>query len=132
MKTPLTLNEALVWSTLDPRPVIFYDKKNDTYLAAWNGTLMTHKQALLIASSIFFDIWPSPKMKSSAFNEFKQLYYSNAFGITPWGTITSNPNHHFSILHLKIYQHFEEKLKSLPISPSEVLSWFSLSEKQYD
>ena len=128
---PSTLSEAKFWSTMDPSPVIFYDKKNDAHLACWNGLLMTHKQALVIASSIFYNIWPSPKMKASIFEEFKRLYYSNAFGTKSWDTVERGADNHFKYLHVKIFQHFKDKLEN-KYEMQDVLKWFDKKELQHD
>jgi hypothetical protein len=126
-----TLSEAKFWSTMDPKPAMYYDQKHNAYIVSWNGLLMTHKQALVIASSIFFNVWPSPKMRTSVFEEFKKLFYSNAFGTKSWKAVEFGPDGHFKYLHSKIYEHYKAKLEDKNIPPQEVLLWFNTG-KQHD
>jgi len=117
-------------SMLGPRPVIFYDAKVDTYLCFWQGFIMTHKQALVIASFFYLNIYPTPKVKNEIFAEFKKLQYSADLGGAICDPLNWNPDGHFNYM----VKFLEVNAKKMTVSPKEVIKWFNTTglKEKYD
>ena len=114
------------WSLLDPRPVCYYDKNSNAYLAVWNGIYMTRNQAMMIASEKFLGVWATPTMKSRAWKEFKRAYYSGAFGHREWdGTLErlNTGSGHYTFLSKVMREHL---MKMKDYKQVDVLTWFNL------
>lgn len=116
------------WSLLDPRPVVFYDKKTATNLCVWNGIYMARDQALIIASAKFMNMYATPEMKDCAYLEFRRAYLGNAFGHSNWDGYFDRC--HDGAHHLRTLGKMMEKhLKSMPeYKGPEVFTWFKLTK----
>lgn len=131
------MHSEIAWSKLDPKPIMLYLKKLDEYIVYWVGVGMSRKHGIMLASSLYFNIWPNPKMKLEAWKEFKKIYYSNGFDTRDWdATLRSlSPGaseqsqataHYNYIKHhvtLNIYKK-EGGLMYNPDDPRELLNWF--------
>ena len=114
-------------SVLGPqRPVLFYERKVDLCLCFWNGILMTQKQGLLVASEIFFDIYPTPKMKEEVFKEFSLLQYLADLGGGICDPKCYTASSHYNYLFKKVKPEAHKIKKN--VSGYEVLQWFNTKE----
>jgi hypothetical protein len=78
-------NEA-AWSILSPTPVCVRDEITDIDICFWNGVPLTKSYALLIFSSIWMNIKPSPAQIEHANDEYIRAVNTNAFGHGPKDT----------------------------------------------
>jgi hypothetical protein len=126
------MHSELAWSCISNRPVIVHLKSHDTEIAYWHGVVMTKRQALAIAGSIYLNHWVSDKAKDAMWDEFKKLYYSNAFQSSgDWEVALESVDGgriHFRSLTNKI-KRLHEKIKLE--SPYEMFSWFTKDVTHY-
>jgi hypothetical protein len=118
------------WSMIDPRPVLKYIPRCDDYIVYWNGIVMPHKMALIIGMQLL-NIFPTPEMKRAANENYKKLYFSNAFGdeSKEWVNLVNNNKNTSTIYNivLKSIQKHITSLKEKNYSGKEVLGWFDYS-----
>jgi hypothetical protein len=130
MKTPFEREYS--WSLLDPRPVVFYDKKTASDLCVWNGVYMGRNEALILASARFMNLYANPGMKLKAFQEFKRAYFGNAFEHSNWDGYldrVKEPGHRFQTLEKMVGGHIKGMTE---YQGSEVFSWFKLTKEHKD
>jgi len=108
------------WSQLDPRPVLLYLIKHDAYIVYWNGIVTTHNMALSIAGE-YLGIYPTPAMQASMIQEFRQLYYSDAFNSRDWDQVV-NDNSVYWVVKGALMSHLNELIPNT--DPSVMLGWF--------
>lgn len=127
-------NKLQAWSLLDPKPVISYCKKSDIFLVWWNGYGMTHKSALCSASTYFFRMPVTPKMKKTVFDEFNIAYSAGAFGCEDWGVEHFTAQSYHTYITSKITKHCNDKLPydQFKNNPATVLSWFDKRNASYE
>lgn len=85
-QTPMntTISKALTWSGLHDGPVLAHVAEVDEYAVAWCGVLTSLPNAMLAASSNWFYNPISPSQKFAAYNSFKRIVASGAFGDVNW------------------------------------------------
>jgi len=119
------------WSLIDPKPVLYYVVNSDDYIVYWNGIVMPHKMALCIAM-YKFGMTTTPTMKLALLENYKKLYYANAFNTRAWDDMVRDDtgsnilNYLSKIMHDHITVAVENK------TGAEVLSWFDYSRANQD
>lgn len=124
----ITGHSEKAWTFLDPKPIVIYESKYDTYICYWNGVGLTRSYALMIWAEIWCSVYSGQSAKDVAFKEFEKLYKSNGFEHKNWDDSLSkhNSNSYYSFIkHLitKSDIYFFKKLKD-NYSAKEVLGWF--------
>lgn len=101
------------WSKLDPKPVLYFDPKSDTWLAVWNGIFMTAEHALLLTACILWGNANSKEMIAVADSKMERLYHLGVFNdVIPkgesWsGMVESGVSTYYNeVLPKHIKQHF--------------------------
>lgn len=116
------------WSLIDPTPVMFYSNIADCYLVVWNGIFMIPEHAFIIASEMFLGTFTTPEMNRVAFEKFKKVYFTGAFGKNEvWERVILekdvNDKKLNSFYTRYLSQHIKTKLAKS--TTTEVLNWFS-------
>jgi len=80
----LDRQSVYAWSILSPTPIYCYDEETCSDIVYWQGIIMTRVYALMLIQENWAQSYSTPTMKDSAFKQFKQYYYSGAFGDVNW------------------------------------------------
>lgn len=117
------IEKILAWSQLSASPVLLYVERYDDTLVAWNGILMNKVVALNFAIEAFGK-YPTPKMKTAMFNEYKRLYMTGFFGDQNWDSFfnSGTADNFFMYLRKVNQEHLVKITKGKKIT--EILSWF--------
>ena len=115
--------EEYAWSLISPLPVMVFLPKHDDYIVYWNGAVMPHLLAMNLAMKNF-GIFPSPSVRTAIEENYKKLYYADAFGNRQWDTFLDSEGYSVfrymnSVMHRHIHTTLENK------TPMEVLDWFN-------
>lgn len=114
------------WSLLDPKPVLLYIANSDEYIVYWNGVVMPHKMALCMAMEYSAGIYPTPEMKTALEQEYRRLYYSNAFQTRAWDLkVVESPIYPYLKRIMK--EHLTKVIQEPKLPAYEVLGWFNYS-----
>lgn len=115
------------WSMVDPKPILKYVPVSDDYIVYWNGVVMPHSMALCLAME-YFGVFPTPEMKNSMEQQFKDLYYANAFQRRDWEQKVASGNLYSTLRHLT-----QDHLKSFleDKQAKDVLGWFCYSRARH-
>lgn len=103
----MTFDEAKLWSTMSPYPVLF-DRG-----AFWVGHLMTKKMAMCLSGLVFFKIGMSPSQKNllweDSVNQYREFDSEHSLG---FNIFDYNAESHFKYLSHKIWT----TIKDLPLT----------------
>jgi len=131
----MTTHDALItWSRLSPTPAVAYHRHSHSTIVYWNGVGMVRESALILVSSQWGMLWPSPKMKHRAYAEFLRAYSLGAFGTANWDNYIDNRSgeeYHSYLVKWMTKDHPElmtELMSSYIIQ--EALEWFSAANTQ--
>lgn len=112
------------WSLVDPKPVLVYVKDCDDHIVYWNGLVMPHKMALVMALEAM-GLYPSPEMKRQMELNYETLYYSGAFGTRAWDDRVST-GWLYPYLNRIMRPHIDRITENR--SAPEILAWFDLAK----
>lgn len=112
------------WSLIYPKPVTVYVSSCDDHIVYWNGTVMPHKMALVMALETI-GIYPSPEMKRQMELNYAVLYYSGALGTRAWDDRVSR-GWLYPYLCRIMRPHVEKITENRPAQ--EILAWFDLAK----
>lgn len=111
------------WSMVDPKPVMTYVSSSDDYIVYWNGVVMPHSMALCLAME-HFGIFATPEMKYCMEQQFRDLYYANAFQRRDWDEKVASGNLYSTVRRL-IQDHLNCCMEGK--KAKDVLGWFCYS-----
>jgi hypothetical protein len=131
----MTTHDALItWSKLSTVPAVAYHPRSHSTIAYWNGVGMVRESALLLASSQWGMMWPSPKMKHMAYAEFLRAYTLGAFGTANWDQFIDNRSQEDYHGYLVKWMTRENRELMTELTTSytihEALEWFSAANTQ--
>lgn len=112
------------WSLLDPRPCLLYIPRCDNYIVYWNGIVMPHKMAMILAMEMSASIYPSPEMKTAMEEDYQMLYYSNAFDTRAWDSTVASGMIYPYIKRI-MHEHAKKTIEGK--DAKEVIGWFDYS-----
>ena len=72
-------NKMRQWSKLDPKPVLYFDEKSDSWLAVWDGVFMTGEHALMLTANTLWGNANSKQMTAVADYKMSQLFHLGVF-----------------------------------------------------
>jgi len=118
------------WSLLDPKPVPIYLQHQDDFIVYWNGIVMPHRMALVLAME-HFGIYPTPEVKTALRKNYERLYYSGAFQTRAWDQMVSNSGSEIiSYLRRKMQDHLSKTLENR--TAQEVFAWFDYKRARHE
>lgn len=124
-----SIEAALVWSTLCPTPLCFYDAHYDAHLCAWNGTLLPQKAALAIVCNTWCNMYQSNSVKESIIDDWQRLsqcgYFKDPGYMPNYHSVLSNFKWHISNGDFT----FLEKMKSR-YDTRTALGWFDVTNEK--
>ena len=131
----MTTHESLItWSKLSTVPAVAYHPRSYSTIVYWCGVGMVRASALIVASSQWGMLWPSPKMKHMAYAEFLRAYRLGAFGDADWHNYIDNRSDHD--YHSYVVKWMTRDHKDLmteltaAYTVQEALEWFSAANTQ--
>jgi len=131
----MTTHDALItWSKLSITPAVAYHPRSHSTIVYWNGVGMVRESALIVASSQWGMLWPSPKMKHMAYAEFLRAYSLGAFGSADWSNYIDNrsdTDYHSYVVKWMTRDHkalMTDLVNTYKIK--EALSWFGADNTQ--
>jgi len=131
----MTTHDALItWSKLSITPAVAYHPRSHSTIVYWNGVGMVRESALIVASSQWGMLWPSPKMKHMAYAEFLRAYSLGAFGSADWSNYIDNrsdTDYHSYVVKWMTRDHkalMTDLVNTYTIK--EALSWFGADNTQ--
>ena len=131
----MTTHEALItWSRLSTTPAVAYHPRSHSTIVYWCGVGMVRESALIVASSQWGMMWPSPKMKHVAYTEFLRAYRLCAFGDANWDSYVNNRSYedYHSYLVKWMTRDNKELMTELvgDYTVQQALSWFGSNNTQ--
>lgn len=97
----LDRQSVYAWSILCPTPIYCYDEATCSDIVYWQGIAMTRVYALMLVQEHWALSYATPTMKECAFKQFKQYYYSGAFGDVNWERTMNNIDHNDYLSRLR-------------------------------
>jgi len=131
----MTTHDSLItWSKLSTVPAVAYHPRSHSTIVYWGGVGMVRESALLLVSSQWGMLWPSPKMKLMAYAEFLRAYSLGAFGSADWSNYIDNRSD--ALYHSYLVKWMTRDNKELmtdlvnTYTIKEALSWFGADNTQ--